>query len=101
MKLFVTRTAFRDLASIWTRIAADIIDAADRVVDELHAAVRKLADMPGMGHRRADVANPNYRFWSVSSYLIVYRVQGQTMYVSRVVHGARDVGKVLRSPRRG
>ena len=43
MRIFVTRTAFKDLSGIWTFIAKDSPDAADRVLDELHAAMRKLA----------------------------------------------------------
>lgn len=100
MKVFVTRAAVKDIAAIWTHIATESIEAADRVADELHAAMRNLADMPGMGHRRADVANPDYRFWSVYSYLIAYRVQGQTLYVSRVIHGARDIRKAFSGRRR-
>ena len=100
MKVVVTRSAFRDLGAIWSHIAADSIDAADRVREEFYDAIRKIAEAPGIGHRRLDVANKSYRFWSVYSYLIAYRVQGETLYVSRVVHGARDVGNVMRKRRR-
>jgi plasmid stabilization system protein ParE len=96
MKVFVTKTAFRDLSAIRTFIASDSVDAASRVLDELHSAIRKLADMPGMGHQRLDVSNPAYRFWSVYSYVIAYRVQGGSLYVSRVIHGARNVRKMFR-----
>lgn len=47
--------ARRDLDEIWMRIAQDNIDAAERVVDEIEAAVRTLAQMPGMGHRREEL----------------------------------------------
>jgi plasmid stabilization system protein ParE len=100
MNVLVTRSAFKDLAQIWGYIAADSIETADRILGEIRAAIRKLAHNPGMGHRRTDVANPRYRFWSVYSYLIAYRVQGRTLYVARVIHGARDVGSVLSSGRR-
>ena len=100
MKIVVTRSAFKDLGAIWNFIAADSIDAADRVLEEMNAAIRHLADAPGIGHRRRDVANTSYQFWRVYSYLIAYRVQGDALYVSRVIHGARDVGRVLRTRRR-
>ena len=95
MKILVTRSAFKDLAQIWNYIAADSIDAADRVLDRVNDAIRKVAEAPGMGHRRDDVENPSYRFWSVYSYLIAYRTQGEKQYVSRVIHGARDLSKVF------
>src|SRR3954464_914373 len=96
MKILVTRSAFKDLAEIWNYDAADSIDAADRVLDRVNDAIRKLAEVPGMGHRRDDVENASYRFWSVYSYLIAYRTQGQTLYVSRVIHGARDLSRLFR-----
>ena len=95
MRVFVTRAAFKDLSGISTFIAKDNAGAAARVLDDLHAAMRKLAELPGMGHQRADVANPSYRFWAVYSYLIAYRVEGDTLYISRVVHGARNLGKLF------
>ena len=69
------------------------------MVAEIRVTIYKLAENPGMGYRRSDVANPPpILVWF--SYLIAYRVQGQTLYVSRVIHRSRDVGKVMRSGRR-
>lgn len=100
-RLVITRTAFKDIASIWSYIAADSPDAADRVRDDIEAAMRALAEMPGMGHVRADVMIPSYRFWRVHSYIIAYRVKGATLFVSRVVHGAQDFRRLFkRSTRR-
>jgi addiction module RelE/StbE family toxin len=88
--------AKRDIASIWVYIAADSFDAADRVEDEIESEVQKLADQPGMGHRRPDLRNPDYRAWSVYSYLIIYRYDEHTLTVVRVIHGARDIGSIIR-----
>jgi len=38
--LSITRSAFRDLAAIWTCIAADSIDVADRVREDLISEMR-------------------------------------------------------------
>jgi toxin ParE1/3/4 len=100
MKLRITRTAVRDVAEIWHYIALDSTDAADRVRNDLEAAMRKLAEMPGMGHQRTDVKNPAYRFWRVYAYLIAYRLEGQTLYISRVIHGARNLRRLFRAPPR-
>lgn len=73
--------------------------AAKRVGLELRQAMRRLADMPGMGHLRGVVADESLRFWSVYSYLIVYRPETKPLQVLRIVHGARDIPAVLgRSP---
>jgi toxin ParE1/3/4 len=95
-RLLVTRTAFKDLLEIWNYIAADNLPAADRVRDELDQAMQKLCQTPGLGHSRADVPNPNYRFWRVYSYMIAYRVKSGTLYVSRVLHGARNFRAIFR-----
>ena|SRR5438067_10891550 len=96
-RVVITRTAFKDLARVWSYIATDSIDAADRVRDDIEVAIRSLAQMPGMGHQRSDVKNPAYRFWRVHSYLIAYRIAGESFYVSRVVHGAQNLRRIFRS----
>jgi plasmid stabilization system protein ParE len=74
-------------------------DAAKRVGDEIRRAMRRLADMPGMGHVRNDLAEESLRFWAVYSYLILYRPDTNPLQVIRVLHGARDVEAILESER--
>jgi plasmid stabilization system protein ParE len=98
MRVIVFSTqARKDLADAWDYIAAHNINAADRLVDRVEADVRKLADMPGMGHRRRDVNDVRLLFWAVHPYLIVYRFTRRTVYILRVVHGARDLRKIFRT----
>jgi toxin ParE1/3/4 len=92
----VTRTATRDLQEIWNYIAADNPDAANKVINAIEAGITKIAEMPGIGHPRADVAATGYRFWKVYSYLIAYRFQGSTLVISRVIHAARDLSRVFK-----
>jgi plasmid stabilization system protein ParE len=67
-------------------IASDNPDAAGRVRREIHEACRRLARLPGIGHRREDLTTqPDVRFWGVYSYLIIYRV----------LHAKRDVRQTL------
>jgi len=87
--------AKRDLDDIWAYIAVDNLTAADRFVEDVGCAVQDLAVMPGLGHRRPDVSDPRYRFWSVKKHLIAYRHTSRTLRVVRIVHGARDIRKVF------
>lgn len=87
--------AFRDIDEIWEYIAEDNLDAADRVRDEIFTACQRLAEMPGMGHLREDLADEPLRFWPVYSYLIIYRPESKPLEVVRVLHGARDVKRLL------
>jgi plasmid stabilization system protein ParE len=87
--------AFRDIDEIWEFIADDNLDAADRVRDEIFAACGKLAETPGMGHLREDLADEPLRFWRVHSYLIIYRPASRPLEIVRVLHGARDIATIL------
>jgi toxin ParE1/3/4 len=77
-------------------------DAADRFVDAVEAACRRLAEMPGLGgpcelkaRRFAD-----WRTWVVTgfeNYVIYYRESSGGVEVMRVLHGAMDAEDELRS----
>jgi antitoxin ParD1/3/4/toxin ParE1/3/4 len=87
--------AFRDIDEIWEFTAEDNLDAADRIREEIFAACEKLAEMPGMGHLREDLADEPLRFWHVYSYLIIYRPDSGPLEIVRVLHGARDIATIL------
>jgi toxin ParE1/3/4 len=86
-----------ELEEIWDYYALELQnpDAADHIRDEIFDAFRKLAKMPGMGHTRCDLAAEPLRFWSVRSYLIIYRGEKCPIEIVRVLHGARDVQAIL------
>ena len=90
MSYRISKRADADFDEIWTHVAQDSTEAADRLEDEIHRAVCLLGRMPGLGHRRPDVTDDRYRFWSVVKYVVAYRVEAKTIVVVRVVHGARD-----------
>jgi antitoxin ParD1/3/4/toxin ParE1/3/4 len=84
-----------DLQEIRDYIARDSTEAARRVLAELRTAMRRLAEMPELGHVREDLADEPLRFWPVYSYLIIYRPEAQPLQVVRVLRGARDIAELL------
>ncbi|HYL36987.1 MAG TPA: type II toxin-antitoxin system RelE/ParE family toxin [Bryobacteraceae bacterium] len=61
MKRFVlTRRAKQDVNDIWDYLAADNIEAADRVLDTLDNAMVKLAKNPGIGHWREELTDKRH-----------------------------------------
>ena len=76
-------------------IARDSAGAARRVLSELRAAMRRLAEMPELGHFREDLADEPLRFWPVHSYLIIYRPDRKPLEVVRVLSGYRDIAELL------
>lgn len=87
--------AAADLDEIWSHIARDNFDAAERVLDELESACEILASRPHAGHVREDLAEPSIRFWPVRSYLVVYRPDRVPLEIVRFWHGARGVPNLL------
>jgi plasmid stabilization system protein ParE len=94
-RFVLTPAADQDLNDIWDYIAADSVEAANRVLNALEAAFQQLAEAPALGHYRQDLADKRHRFNSVFSYLIVYRWETRPLQIIRVLHGARDVQGLL------
>jgi antitoxin ParD1/3/4 len=93
-----TSQATEDLDAIWWFIAEDNRDAANRVEMEIIATCRRLAKHPLMGTKRQDITPLPVRFWTLpkfSNYVIVYRPDTVPLQVVAVLHGKRDLKKVL------
>jgi plasmid stabilization system protein ParE len=69
----LTPEAQANVTEIGAFIAEDSVDAALRVLDALEHAFDQLGSTPGIGHKREDLTTRPVKFWSVHSYLIVYR----------------------------
>jgi antitoxin ParD1/3/4/toxin ParE1/3/4 len=85
-----------DLDEIWSYIAQDKIDAADRWIAKLFHAFEALARTPGMGHTRKELTDYPVLFWPVDAYLILYRVRSERIEIVAVTQGGRDIPSFLR-----
>ena len=92
----VSPQAVEDLFEIWQYIARDDESVADRVQSEFYETFRSLARMPGQGHRRKDLTARPVLFFPLYSYLVVYRPDVEPIRIMAVVHGRRDVKRVLK-----
>jgi len=90
----VTRPAQADLRAIWQYVALDSVEAADRLIDRISELFPRLAQFPEMGSAR-DAAQAGMRSFPVGSYVIFYRRAQRGVQILRVLHGARDIGRVL------
>jgi plasmid stabilization system protein ParE len=82
--------ALADLHQLWAYIAQDNPDAADRLIAELHEAMRALVRFPHRGHRRPDLSSRSLRFWAVREYLIAYAPDEHPLWIVAIVHGRRS-----------
>ena len=82
--------AYTDLDEIWEYIAADNLDAADRVREEIYEAIHSLAAFPRLGHSRPDLTTRPLRFQSLRDYVIAYVPDEEPLAVIAVLHGRRS-----------
>ena len=88
--------AVEDLFEIWQYIAQDSEDAANRVQSEFFDTFGKLARTPGQGHRRRNLTTKPVLFFALYSYLIVYQADVNPIRILALVHGRRNVKRVLK-----
>ena len=91
----LSREAAGDLREIHDHIAADDPAAARRVLEDLRTAMHRLAEHPGLGHLREDLADEALRVWTVHSYLVIYRPDAQPLQVVRVLSGYRNIQAIF------
>jgi len=89
-----TAQADEDLIEIWSYIATDSLDAADRVLDAIESRWQQLARYPHFGPARDDIL-PGLRQLTSGQYLILYSVQPDKIEIVRVVHGRRKIDRDL------
>ena len=91
----VAPEAEEDIFLIWTyflREAGSVI--ADRVEAELLDAFAGLAEVPGKGHRRQDLARADVYFFTIYEFMVVHR-RSSPLQIVAVLHGKRDVKRLL------
>ncbi|SRR6266404_2382947 len=94
---FVAPQAALDLVEIWRYIKdRSSIAMADRVESVILEKLAFLAKSPEAGHGRKNLTDEDVKFFPVYSYLIVYRPKTKPLQIVSVLHGRRDVERVLR-----
>ena len=94
----LTSLAKRDIFDIWSYIAEDSQDAAEHVEQAIYDARAFLAQAPMRGHSRPDLTTRSLRFWTLTrypNYAIVYRPETTPRQVVAVLHGKRNLRRIL------
>ncbi len=79
-----------DLVEIWTYIAENSEARADSFIDSIDEKLKALAQCPGMGSLRNELAD-GLRSLSMGRYVVFYRILSDGIAIVRVLHGARDL----------
>lgn len=91
--LEIAPEAANDLRSIALYIAEDNPDRADSFVDELRAKALRIAQQP-LSYRARNDISPGLRSATHGRYLLLFRDLPDRVRVVRVVHAARDLGRL-------
>ncbi len=86
----LTPAAQRDLSSIWdyTEEGWDVRQA-ETYVNEIRAAIERIADHPGRG-RACDEIREGYRRYSIGSHMLFYVERPDGVAVVRILHQRMD-----------
>ena len=88
--------AVRDLAGIWRYLKKESSrELADWMESVIRDKIAFLAGTPGAGHRRDDLTSADVKFFAVYSYLIIYRPESKPLQVVSILHGYREIERIL------
>ena len=84
--------AEEDLSEIALYVAADRLSAAEDLATKIEKNISLLSANPYLGRipEEEELVRQGYRYLVAGNYLIFYAVEGQIVYVHRILHGARD-----------
>lgn len=87
----ITKTAQADIEEIWSFIAQDSSNAADRFLQELDSQVTTLERFPERSPLIPEntLMGTSYRHLIYCEYRTIFRASGRTVLVLRIIHGAR------------
>jgi plasmid stabilization system protein ParE len=93
-----TPQALDDLFQIWSYIAGDNPEAADRVEEVIYLSCEFLSNSPMAGLVREDLTALPVRFWQVQpyrNYWLVYDPVSTPLRIIRILHRARNFPPLL------
>ena len=91
------KIAEEDIAEIVTYIAVDNTTAAEAIAGRIEKNLELLSKNPLLGRipRDEEIRNFGYRYIIVQNYIIFYKVEERTVFIHRILHGARTYKSLL------
>jgi len=91
------RVAEEDFIEIISFIPADNSTAAESIASKIEKNLDLLSANPNLGRipRKEEIRNLGYRYLIVKNYLIFYTIEEKTIFIHRILHGARNYKGLL------
>jgi toxin ParE1/3/4 len=93
--VILSRAALRDLDRIVHRIAIEDPDAARRFRDRILTRIDLLRDLPESANPRPEFG-AGIRTLPIGRYIVFLRVKMPKVIVLRIIHGARDLPRIMK-----
>lgn len=96
-ELRLTLPAELDFTEIIRHIAENNVTAAERMIGRIESRLSLLRKHPRLGPlaRDPELAAKGYRYLTIGRYIAFYVIEPKTIWVHRILHGARDYKRLL------
>ena len=87
----ITESGRRDIEQIFSYISHDSENNARKFIIELEKLIYSLESYPERNPfiPENELLSTRYRHFIVGDYRVIYRVSGGSVYILRIIHGAR------------
>ncbi len=89
--------AEEDFSEIISFIADDNLKAAENLANKIEKNLKLLSENPLLGKSPSDsdLKLLGYRYLIIENYLIFYTIEQRTIFIHRILHGARNYKTLL------
>lgn len=96
-QVVVFPSAERDLLEIRTYFEEILVASADSLIDKIYEALVPLTTTPFMYPLVHDdiISAKGFHFITVDSYIIFYKISGETVQIHRVLYGRRLYNSII------
>jgi len=93
-KIYYSDEANQDILDIKKHFEIELQNpsVSKRILSEITQRIRTLEDFPKSGRKLSAIIDieTDYRFLGCGNYLAFYRIDGDNIYIGRVIHGRRN-----------
>ncbi|MBU2494043.1 MAG: type II toxin-antitoxin system RelE/ParE family toxin [Bacteroidetes bacterium] len=91
------KIAEEDFTDIVSFIEDENPTAAETIANKIEKNLELLSQNPKLGRipRDEEIKNLGYRYIIVQNYIIFYTIEERTIFIHRILHGARNYKSIL------
>jgi len=99
LRVILAPSARSELAEIWSYIAADSPEAADRAIERVVEGLERLGRFPMSGRSREELGAGLCSYFIRPQHTVFYRIADDRLEVVHILHHARDLSRFFPNER--